>query len=89
MIAMQISLYPLGNKDIVPYLESFWDILKKDGIDYKVTPLSTIVYGDDEDRLYAEVLKAYRSVRKKSRAVMVTTLTSGTDKEIKELLKFL
>ena len=89
MIAMQISLYPLGKKDIVPDLESFWEILKKSNIDHKVTPLSTIVYGSDEDKIYATVLKAYRSVRKNTRAVMVTTLTSGTEKEIGELIKFL
>jgi uncharacterized protein YqgV (UPF0045/DUF77 family) len=42
MIAIQVSLYPIGEKDIESKLKVFWDILKNENIDFKITPLSTI-----------------------------------------------
>jgi hypothetical protein len=88
MIAMQVSIYPLGEKDIAGKLNIFWDALKKDNINFKVTALSTIAWSDDEDLLYDTVFKAYRKVRKTTNAVMVTTTTIGDMKEIKQLLNF-
>jgi uncharacterized protein YqgV (UPF0045/DUF77 family) len=89
MIAIQISLYPIGEKDIDSKLNIFWDILKEENIDFKITPLSTITWSDDEDKLYSIVFKAYKKVRETSRAVMITTITTGNDQEIKQLLNFL
>ncbi|MHB1252845.1 MAG: YkoF family thiamine/hydroxymethylpyrimidine-binding protein [Candidatus Humimicrobiaceae bacterium] len=89
MITMQVSLYPLGEKDIESKLNVFWDILRNENINFKVTALSTITWSDDEDKLYNVVFKAYRKVRETSNAVMVTTITTGTDQEIKQLLNFL
>jgi uncharacterized protein YqgV (UPF0045/DUF77 family) len=89
MIAIQVSLYPIGEKDIESKLKIFWNILKSDNIDFKITPLSTITWSDNEDKLYSIIFKAYRKVRETSRAVMVTTITTGNDLEIKELLNFL
>jgi len=89
MIAIQISLYPIGEKDIDSKLKVFWDILKNENIDFKITPLSTITWSDDEDKLYSIIFKAYKKVRATSRAVMITTITTGNDKEIKKLLNFL
>ena len=89
MIAIQVSLYPLGEKDINSRLNVFWEILKKENIDFKITPLSTITWSDNEDKLYSVIFKAYKNVRKTSPAVMVTTITTGTDQEIKQLLNFL
>lgn len=89
MIAIQVSLYPLGEKDINSRLNVFWEILRKENIDFKITPLSTITWSDNEEKLYSVIFKAYKKVRKTSRAVMVTTITTGTDQEIKQLLNFL
>ncbi len=89
MIAIQISLYPIGEKDIDSKLKVFWDILKNENIDFKITPLSTITWSDDEDKLYSIIFKAYKKVRATSRAVMITTITTGNDQEIKKLLNFL
>jgi len=45
MIAIQVSLYPLGQEDIDSVLKIFWDVLKQENIDYRITPLSTVVWG--------------------------------------------
>ncbi len=89
MIAIQVSLYPIGEKDIDSKLKVFWDILKNENIDFKITPLSTITWSDNEEKLYGIIFKAYKAVRETSRAVMVTTTTIGNDPEIKQLLNFL
>jgi uncharacterized protein YqgV (UPF0045/DUF77 family) len=89
MIAIQVSLYPIGEKDIESKLKVFWDILKSKNIDFKIMPLSTIAWSDKEDKLYSIIFKAYKKVRKTCRTVMVTTTTTGNDLEIKELLNFL
>ena len=89
MIAIQVSLYPIGEKDIESKLNVFWDTLKNENIDFKITPLSTITWSDDEDKLYSIIFKAYKKVRETSRAVMVTTTTMGSESDIKTLLNFL
>lgn len=89
MIAIQVSLYPIGEKDIEGKLKIFWDILKNENIDFKIMPLSTVAWSDNEDKLYSVIFKAYKKVRETSRAVMVTTTAIGSDQEIKQLLTFL
>lgn len=89
MIAIQVSLYPIGEKDIDSKLKVFWDILKNKNIDFKITPLSTIAWSDNEDKLYSVIFDAYKAVRETSRAVMVTTTTTGNELEIKKLLNFI
>ena len=89
MIAIQVSLYPIGEKDIKKSLDSFWNILKDENINHKITPLSTITWDDDEEKLYQAIYKAYKKAREISPAVMVTTLTTGDKKQIGELLDYL
>jgi uncharacterized protein YqgV (UPF0045/DUF77 family) len=89
MIAIQVSLYPIGEKNIDIPLNAFWDILKKEKINYKITPLSTITWDNNEDKLYKAIYKAYKEARKICHAVMITTLTTGEDKDIDKLLQFL
>jgi len=89
MIAIQISLYPLEQDDIKKPLDVFWNILKENNINYRITPLSTITWDDDEDRLYNIIFKAYRKARKAGPAVMVSTVTTGNKDRIDELLGFL
>ena len=89
MIALQVSLYPIGEKDITKPLNAFWKFLKEENINYKITPLSTITWGKDEEKLYMTICKAYQKAREMGPAVMVITLTTGGKKEINKLLSFL
>ncbi|MCJ7665445.1 MAG: Ykof family thiamine-binding protein [Actinobacteria bacterium] len=89
MIAIQVSLYPVGQEDYVKTLNAFWDVLKQNNINYKITPLSTITWDEDEDMLYGTIFEAYRKARQSGPAVMVTTVTTGDKHRIDELLNFL
>lgn len=89
MIALQVSLYPLAQSDIKEVLKIFWHSLDDQNVKYKITPLSTIAWGSEEQHLYQSVFTAYRQARKSGKAVMVTTITTGSQAEIEELLGFL
>jgi len=89
MIALQVSLYPVGQKEIKRALDAFWESLSEQNVKYKITPLSTIAWSEDEELLYQSVFKAYHEARKSGHAVMVTTLTTGNQQEIGELLDFM
>lgn len=89
MIAIQVSFYPIGEKDIEKPLNAFWEVLKSENINYKITPLSTITWDNDEDKLYNTIYKAYKEARENGPAVMITTLTTGDKGEINKLLGFL
>ena len=89
MITMQINIYPLGEKDIGAKLNIFWDFLRNEKINFKVTALSTIAWSDDEDKLYDIVFQAYKKVRKTGNAIMITTTTTGNEQEIKQLFNYL
>ncbi len=88
MLALQVSFYPIGQNDIDKILKIFWDVLKEEKINYRVTPLSTITWGEDDKKLYGTIYKAYKEARKQGHAVMVTTLTTGSKEEIGKLLDF-
>ena len=85
---MQINIYPLGEKDIGAKLNIFWDFLRNEKINFKVTALSTIAWSDDEDKLYDIVFQAYKKVRKTGNAIMITITTTGNEQEIKQLLNY-
>ena len=89
MIAIQVSLYPVGQVDFIKPLNTFWEVLKEKNINHKITPLSTITWDEDEDMLYNAIFEAYRKARKTGPAVMVTTVTTGERDRIGELLNFL
>jgi len=89
MIAIQVSLYPLEQEDINRVLEIFWGYLRKNDIDHRITPLSTLVWGEDEDHLFKIIFRAYKEARRQGPAVMVTTVTTADKARISELLGYL
>lgn len=88
MIAIQVSLYPLQQEDISKSLEVFWGMLRDNGIKYRITPLSTITWDNDEERLYGIIFDAYRKAREEGPAVMVSTVTTGDKDRIDELIEY-
>ncbi len=48
MILLQVSIYPIGDCKIDETLNIFWDNLKRKKINFKITPLSTIIWSEEE-----------------------------------------
>lgn len=98
MIIIQVSLYPTGTAHIEELVQIFWDELKNQNIEFKVTPMSTVIIYPpinnkdnaeiDEEKALMSVFKAYKKARLKGKAVIVLTLTTGTKEELKKTLEF-
>ncbi|MCG0275421.1 MAG: Ykof family thiamine-binding protein [Thermosediminibacteraceae bacterium] len=76
MITCQVSLFPLGREDYERIVLRALDCLKSFNVEVEVTPLSTLIRGDEE-----EVWKAVRAlyeegVREGEKVVLTLTLTN-------------
>jgi len=75
-VGVQVSLYPLGQADLLPAIQDVWDVLEQAGPQVQPGPLSTLVYGEDQAVL-AALQEGFRRAAGKGPAVMVITLTNA------------
>ncbi|MFO7151937.1 MAG: YkoF family thiamine/hydroxymethylpyrimidine-binding protein [Bacillota bacterium] len=76
MITCQVSLFPLGREDYEKVVLRALEWLKSFEVEMEVTPLSTVMRGDDE-----EVWKALRAlyeegVREGGQVIFTVTMTN-------------
>ncbi len=75
-IGAQVSLYPLGQTDLLPAIQDVWQALEEAGLTQEPGPLSTLVYG--EDAAVVEALRrGFQRAVERGPAVMVITLTNA------------
>lgn len=75
-IGAQVSLYPLGQVDLLPAIQDIWDALREAGLHAEPGPLSTLVYGEDEAVLRA-LGEGFRRATARGPAVLVITLSNA------------
>jgi uncharacterized protein YqgV (UPF0045/DUF77 family) len=76
VIGAQVSLYPLGQDDLLPGIQDVWEELEAAGLPQTPGSMSTLVYGEDEAVL--EALRAgFKRAAERGPAVMVITLTNA------------
>ncbi len=75
-ISAQVSLYPLGQQDLLPGIQALWDALEKAGLDYQAGSMSTVVYGPDQAVLEA-LRQGFERASESGQAVMVITLSNA------------
>lgn len=76
VVGVQVSLYPLGQEDLLPGIQGVWDALEEAGLQPQPGPMSTLVYGEDQTVLEA-LREGFRRAAARGRAVMVITLTNA------------
>lgn len=76
VIGAQVSLYPLGQPDLLPAIQDIWDALEEAGLHKEAGPMSTLVYGEDEAVL-AALRAGFARATQRGPAVMVITLTNA------------
>ncbi len=76
LVGVQVSLYPLGQGDLLPGIQDVWDALGEAGLRAEPGPLSTVVYGEDEACL-AALREGFRRATGRGPAVMVITMTNA------------
>ncbi len=75
-IGAQVSLYPLGQADLLPAIQDIWDVLREAGLAVEPGPLSTLVYGEEEAVLRA-LGEGFRRATARGPAVLVITLSNA------------
>lgn len=75
-VGAQVSLYPLGQADLLPGIQDVWQALEEAGLSKEPGPLSTLVYGEDAAVLEA-LRRGFGRAAARGPAVMVITLTNA------------
>ena len=75
-ISAQISLYPLGQKDLAPAIEAVWDVLKERDLPFEAGTMSTVTWGSDEE-VFSALREAFARAAEYGHAVMVITVSNA------------
>jgi len=76
VVGAQVSLYPLGQSDLLPGIQDVWDALAEADLPQTPGPLSTVVHGEDAAVL-AALREGFARAARRGPAVMVITLTNA------------
>lgn len=75
-VAIQISLYPLRQMDIIEPINSVIEIFKSYGLETHVGSMSTLIYGEDE-QVFKALQDAYKKAAEFGEFVMVVTFSNA------------
>ena len=75
-ISAQISLYPLGQRDLAPAIQEVVDVLSDRGLPYQVGSMSTVTWGDDQD-VFPALQEAFSRATRHGAAAMVMTVSNA------------
>lgn len=75
-LAAQVSLYPLGQDDLLPSIDEVLRIFATHGLRVETGPMSTLLYGDDA-ALFRALHEATRAATQSGKMVMVFTVSNA------------
>lgn len=75
-VALQVSLYPLRQMDIIEPIDKVIEIFKSYGLETHVGSMSTLVYGEDE-KVFKALQDAYKKASEFGEFVMVATFSNA------------
>lgn len=75
-IQAEISLYPLGEPDLLPAIEEFLDVLRSQGLKPRMGTMSTSVVGDSTVLLPA-IARAFEQVAAHHRCVLIVKYSNA------------
>jgi len=75
-ISAQVSLYPLGQKDLSPAIDEALNIFRRYGLDITPGAMSTLIVGDDA-AVFSASQEAFQHAAKACRVVMVVTFSNA------------
>lgn len=75
-ISAQVSLYPLRQPSIGPIIREAVRVFREHGLDARIGPMSTLVWGEEE-AVFAALREAFHRATEKGDAVMVVTLSNA------------
>jgi uncharacterized protein YqgV (UPF0045/DUF77 family) len=75
-ISAQVSLYPLGQKDLSPAIDKALNIFRHHDLDMTPGSMSTLIFGDDA-LVFSALQESFRYAAKEGRVVMVVTFSNA------------
>jgi uncharacterized protein YqgV (UPF0045/DUF77 family) len=75
-VSAQISLYPLGQRDLGPAIQDVLGVLSQHGIAHQVGAMSTLAWGED-GTLFPALQEAFARVAERGAVVMVLTVSNA------------
>jgi len=75
-ISAQVSLYPLRQPSIGPIIREAVRIFREHGLNTRIGPMSTLVWGEEE-AVFAALQEAFHRAAQEGDAVMVVTLSNA------------
>ncbi len=76
----QVSVYPLGQDDLVPAIEALWRAFEAHGVRYQAGPMSTLLEGE-EGALFAALRDGFAAACEHGGTVMVVTLSNACPRQ--------
>ncbi len=75
-ISAQVSLYPLGETDLAPFILQFWQLLEERGLSYQRGAMSTVIWGNEEE-VFAVIQEGFHRTAVAVRTVMSVTFSNA------------
>jgi len=81
-IAAQVSLYPLRQDHLSPAIGELVGAFQEHGLEARMGPMSTLVWGNDEE-VFAALKEGFRRAAARGEIVMVVTLSNACPLPVK------
>jgi uncharacterized protein YqgV (UPF0045/DUF77 family) len=78
IVQAEISLYPLGEKELAAPIYTFVRRMERDGLKIEPGAMSTLVVGEDE-LVFTALREAYEETCRTGRRIMVVKLLNATE----------
>jgi uncharacterized protein YqgV (UPF0045/DUF77 family) len=75
-IQAELTLYPLGEPDLLPAIEDFLEVLRKKGLNPRMGTMSTNVVGDSAT-LFSAIAEAFEKVAGSHRCVLIVKYSNA------------
>ena len=75
-VTAQVSFYPLRQDSLTPSIKAATEAFDAHGIERETGPMSTLMWGED-DKVFAALQEAFRSVAEVGEAVMTVTISNA------------
>lgn len=78
LVQAEVSLYPLGEKELAPPIYTFVRRLEREGLRIEPGPMSTLIAGESE-LVFAALREAYEEAGRLGRRALVVKMLNAVD----------
>ena len=75
-VQAEISLYPLGEREVLRSIEEFLEVVREEGLDPRMGTMSTTIVGES-DVLFQAIARAFERVAAHHRCVLIVKYSNA------------